>query len=116
MAGVFVVGLPADDVRIFAVSVGQRMGYPARLLAVGLGRHRAMTPRTVLLRQTIFGVTQGAGIGVCQPFGWGRCRRAKHDFQPCVPERFNRSIQPAPGEYAGFRLHLRPSKFCDAHC
>ena len=42
VAGVLVVRLPSDDVRIAAIAVGQRLRNPAGLLAVSLGGHGTM--------------------------------------------------------------------------
>ncbi|CAI8292529.1 MAG: Uncharacterised protein [Rhodospirillaceae bacterium] len=64
VAAVFVVGLPADDMRVVAIAVGQRAGDPARLLAIGLGGNGDVAARAVLFRQAVFAMPQHAGVGV----------------------------------------------------
>ena len=50
VAAVFVVGLPADDVRVVAISVSQRAGDTPRLLAIGLGGNGDVAAGAVFFR------------------------------------------------------------------
>ena len=113
--GVFVVDLPADDVRVVAETRRHLLDDLATQLAILRARIGKLPPRPVFHTLAAFGHAQRLGIFRREP-----CRRrirwrAEHHDQVMRAGGVDRALEPVKRVAALARLHAAPRKLTDAH-
>ena len=113
VAAILIVGLPADDARMLAVTLRDRARDPRRLLAISRMAEAIMPPRAEPPQAPLPVERDHIWHGVDQPFGRGGRGRTHDDAQACLMENIYRIIEPLPVIPTRLRLYPAPCKFAN---
>ena len=120
MAGL-IVNLPADDIRIVAVSFCQFGDNAFHVFPVAFAAPGCVLAAAVLNLHSVVTDNENVRVFLRQPDRRGRRRGAENDFEAMLLRQRNRLVEPGEVEFSLFRLHHSPGELGEmgefyAHC